>query len=104
MPPASDREQHDLGRRLARLVSGRMLGYIQLDDGFASAETKPPTQLVRTLGQAQVRTPPLWHHGGVHQARRTGLYLRDRPHQVGPEDILVVAGETRHAEAFAELR
>jgi trk system potassium uptake protein TrkA len=95
--------EHDMGRRVARLVSGRMLDYIQLDEGFALVETKPPTQLVgKTLGEAQVRTRYGITVVCIKPEGQAFTYATADT-KVGPQDILVVAGETRHAEAFAEL-
>jgi trk system potassium uptake protein TrkA len=95
--------EHHMGERVAHLVSGRMLDYIQLDEGFTLVETKPPTQLVgSTLGEAQVRTRFGITVVCIKPEGRAFTYATADT-KVGPEDILVVAGETRHAEAFAEL-
>ena len=93
--------EHGMGRRMAHLVSGRMLDYVQLDDGFELVETKPPTELVgRTLGEAQVRT-----RFGVTvvciKPEGQAFTYATADTKVGPEDMLVVAGETSHAKAFA---
>lgn len=45
------------GRRTAHLVNGRMLDYIEFDDGFAIVRMKPPTETVGfTLAQSQLRS------------------------------------------------
>ena len=36
------RPEHDMGRRVAHLVGGRMLEYVEFDPGFAMAKTNPP--------------------------------------------------------------
>ncbi len=44
------------GRRVAHLVNGRMLDYIEFDDGFALVRMKPPTEAIGfTLAQSQLR-------------------------------------------------
>lgn len=96
--------EHQMGERVAHLVSGRMLDYIQLDEGFALVETKPPAQLVgRTLGEAQVRT-----RFGITvvciKPEGQAFTYATADTKVGPEDILVVAGEAHHAKVFAERR
>ena len=36
------RPEHDMGKRVAHLVRGRMLDYIEFDDGYAIVKTRPP--------------------------------------------------------------
>ena len=40
------RPEHDMGKRVAHLVGGRMLEYIEFEDGFAMAKTNPPNRLL----------------------------------------------------------
>src|SRR5512135_478514 len=48
--------EREMGERVAHMVTGRMVDYIEFDDGFALVETRPPAELVgRTLGEAGVR-------------------------------------------------
>ena len=50
------RPEHDMGKRVAHLVTGRMIEYIEFDDGYAFAKTKPPRALIgRSLGGFGVR-------------------------------------------------
>ncbi len=92
-----------MGIRVAHSAVGRMIDYIQLDPGFALVETTPPRAIVgRTLAEAEVR-------------RRYGItvvcikpegepFTYATPDTVVKEgDVLVVAGETRRAEAFGEM-
>lgn len=49
--------EHDMGRRVAHLLSGRMTEFVQLDEGFALVELRPPGQIVgRSLTDSQLRT------------------------------------------------
>jgi trk/ktr system potassium uptake protein len=95
--------EHDMGRRVAHLVTGRMIEFLQLDEGFALVELKPPRQIVgRTLSDAQVRG----RHGitVVCIKPEGGSFTYATPETVpGPNDILVVAGETDRVEGFADL-
>jgi trk system potassium uptake protein len=95
--------EHDMGRRVAHLVTGQMLEFVQLDEGFALVELKPPKQIVgRSLGDAQVRS----RHGitVVCIKPKGGSFTYATPDTVpGPNDILVVAGETPRVAAFAGL-
>jgi trk system potassium uptake protein TrkA len=95
--------EHDMGRRVAHLVTGRMIEFVQLDEGFALVELRPPRQVVgRSLGDAQVRT----RYGitVVCIKPKGGSFTYATPDTVpGPNDILVVAGETDRVKGFAEL-
>jgi trk system potassium uptake protein TrkA len=95
--------EHDMGRRVAHLVTGRMIEFVQLDEGFALVELKPPKQIVgRALGDAQVRK----RYGitVVCIKPEGGSFTYATPDTVpGPNDILVVAGATDRVEGFAEL-
>jgi trk system potassium uptake protein TrkA len=95
--------EHDMGRRVAHLVTGRMIEFVQLDEGFALVELKPPKQIVGSaLGEAQVRK----RYGitVVCIKPEGGSFTYATQDTVpGPEDILVVAGQTARVEAFAEL-
>jgi trk system potassium uptake protein len=95
--------EHDMGRRVAHLVTGRMIEFVQLDEGFALVELRPPKQIVgRTLRDSQVRA----RHGitVVCIKPEGGRFTYATPETVpGPNDILVVAGETDRAKAFADL-
>jgi trk system potassium uptake protein TrkA len=95
--------EHDMGRRVAHLVTGQMIEFVQLDEGFALVELRPPKQIVgRTLADAQVRS----RYGitVVCIKPEGGSFTYATPDTVpGPNDILVVAAETARAEAFADL-
>ncbi len=95
--------EHDMGRRVAHLVTGRMIEFVQLDEGFALVELRPPEQLVgRTLAGAQVRS----RHGVTVVCIKPegGSFTYATPETVpGPSDVLVVAGETGRVERFADL-
>jgi trk system potassium uptake protein TrkA len=95
--------EHDMGRRVAHLVTGRMIEFVQLDEGFALVELKPPAQIAgRSLADAQVRS----RYGitVVCIKPKGGSFTYATPDTVpGPDDILVVAGETDRVEGFAKL-
>jgi trk system potassium uptake protein TrkA len=95
--------EHDMGRRVAHLVTGRMIEFVQLDEGFTLVELKPPKQIVgRSLGDAQVRS----RHGVTVVCIKPegGSFTYATQETVpGPDDVLVVAGETDRVEGFAQL-
>jgi len=95
--------EHDMGRRVAHLVTGRMIEFVQLDEGFALVELRPPRQIVgRSLADSQVRkrygitVVCIKPEGGSFTYATTETVP-------GPNDILVVAGATDRVEGFAEL-
>jgi trk system potassium uptake protein TrkA len=95
--------ERDMGVRVAHTVTGRTIDYIQLDPGFALVETTAPKGIVgKTLAAAEVRR----RYGitVVCVKPAGGSFTYATPDTVVREgDILVVAGETKHAEAFSEL-
>jgi trk system potassium uptake protein len=95
--------EHDMGKRVAHLVTGRMIEFVQLDEGFTLVELRPPRQIVgRSLAESQVRS----RYGitVVCVKPKGGSFTYATPDTVpGPNDILVVAGETDRTKRFAEL-
>ncbi len=95
--------EHEMGERVAHLVSGRALNYIEFEDGFALLETKPPAKYVgKRLGDAGIRSE---HGVTVVSIKRHG---EDFAHAtadsvMGADDLLIVAGKTELAERFAAL-
>ena len=95
--------ERDMGVRVGHSLAGSILDYFQLDPGFALVETAAPRELLgKTLADAEVRR----RYGitVVCVKPRGGSFTYATPDTVGREgDVLVVAGETRRAEAFGEL-
>jgi trk system potassium uptake protein TrkA len=49
--------EHDMGERIAHLLAGRLLDYVELDDDFAMIKTKPPRDIVGVaLREARARS------------------------------------------------
>jgi trk system potassium uptake protein TrkA len=94
--------ERDMGIRVGHSLAGSVIDYFQLDPGFALVETTAPRELVgKTLAQAEVRK----RYGitVVCIKPQDGAFTYATPDTVvGEGDILVVAGETRRAEAFGE--
>ncbi len=96
--------ERDMGDRVAHQVTGRMIDWIQLDEGFALVETTPPAEMVgRTLGESGVRA----RHGVtivcIKPAGEPFTYATAET-VVREGDLLLVAAEAKVAEAFANLR
>jgi trk system potassium uptake protein TrkA len=93
--------EHDMGERVAHLVTGRMLDYIEFEDDYAMVKTLAPAEAVgRPLSVSGLRTkygvtvvaikPP--GHDFTYATAETVI---DRG------DILIVAGRTEAVERFA---
>jgi trk system potassium uptake protein TrkA len=95
--------ERDMGIRVGHSLAGSMLDYFELDPGFALVETTAPSAIVgKTLAQAEVRK----RYGitVVCIKPEGGSFTYATPETVVDEgDILVVAGETKRAEAFGEM-
>lgn len=95
--------EHDMGQRVAHLVTGRVLDWFQLDENFAMVETETPAELVGvSLTDAAVRA----RYGvTVVCVKPTGAaFTYATPDTVlASGDVLVVAGPTTQADAFSRL-
>lgn len=95
--------ERDMGERVAHMVTGRMLDYLELDEAFALVETVAPQDLVgRTLGQTRVR-----HKHGVTVVcikPPGGSFTYATAETLVDEGaLLVVAGTCDRAERFAKM-
>lgn len=97
------RPEHDMGQRVAHLVGGRMLEYIEFDKGFAMAKTNPPARLHGLpLGQTGVRR----QHGiTVVAVKKPGhdFTYATAETVLHADDTIVVSGPTTQVENFSEL-
>ena len=96
--------EHDMGERVAHLVSGRMLDYVELEAGFALGKTKAPQMLLgKTLRETRVRQK---YGITVVSVKRVGASFtyatQDTVLHKG--DLIVVVGRTDDVERFAESR
>ncbi len=95
--------EHDMGQRVAHLVRGRMLDYIEFEDDFAMVKTNPPADIIGLLSNSAVRT----RHGiTVVAIKRPGEgFTYATPETVvEADDTIIVAGRTRATERFSELQ
>ncbi len=98
------RPEQDMGRRVAHLVRGRMLDYIEFEDDFALVKTRPPTGVVGArLGDSGVRS----RYGvTVVAVKRSGedftYATADTVLRGG--DVVIISGRTRDVERFSETR
>jgi len=97
------RPEHDMGKRVAHLVRGRMLDYIEFDDGYAIVKTRPPRSIhgIR-LGDTHIRST---YGVTIVGAKRAG---QDFTHAtadtvVEDGDLIIVSGPQHRVEKFSEL-
>ncbi len=96
--------EHDMGRRVAHLVKGRMLDFIQFEPDYAMVKTTPPAGLLGTpLSQSGVRR----RHGitvvGVKPAHGNWTHATGET-VLGAGDTVIVSGQPNAVEKFSDLR
>jgi trk system potassium uptake protein len=94
--------EHEMGRRVAHRVTGKVMDFIELDEAFALVETRIPTGLAGlTLREANLRA----EHGVTVVCVKPagGSFTYATPETVLDEGtLLLVAGDTDRVERFAE--
>ncbi|QBR94383.1 TrkA family potassium uptake protein [Nocardioides euryhalodurans] len=97
------RPEHDMGKRVAHLVRGRMLDYIEIDEDYAFVKTSPPSSLWgKPLGDTGIRTQLGVTVVGVKRAGAEFTYATaDTVLEQG--DLVVVSGTAQAVERFSEL-
>jgi trk system potassium uptake protein TrkA len=95
--------EHDMGERVAHLVMGRMLDYIEFEDDYAMVKTLAPHEVVgKTLGESELRSK--YGITVVSIKRRgEGFTYATAETEVRAGDLLIVAGKASDTERFAEL-
>lgn len=95
--------EHDMGHRVAHLVGGRIIDWFQLDEDFAMVETMVPEDLVGgTLGDLRIRQKYGVTVVCVKPPGKVFTYATvDTVLEKGA--VLVVAGPSERADAFAHL-
>ncbi|MFE9771229.1 potassium channel family protein [Streptomyces sp. NPDC005931] len=95
--------EHEMGERVAHLVTGRMLDFIEFDDDYALVKTVAPDIATGIpLGQSQVRSRYGITVVGIKRPGEGFTYATAET-VVQKGDVIVVTGKTRAVEAFAEL-
>ncbi len=93
----------EAGERVAHLVSGRMLDFIEFDDGYAIVKMYPP-KIIRgvSLGESAVRTK---HHVTVVGVKSPGkgFTYATADTVVSNHDLIIVSGTAADIERFATL-
>ena len=93
--------ERDAGERTAHLLTGRLIDYIEFDDGFAIVKMAPPKETHHfTLDQTGVRTKYGITVVGVKRPGSDFTYAIPTT-KVHPDDVLIVSGHVDQIEAFA---
>ena len=97
------RPEHDMGKRVAHLVRGRMLDYIEFDDGYAIVKTSPPQSIHgMPLGESRVRSTFGVTIVGVKRAGED--FTHATPETVVQDgDLIIVSGPEDQVERFSDL-
>jgi trk system potassium uptake protein len=94
--------EQDMGERVAHLVTGRMLDFIEFDDDYALAKAVAPASATgRPLGELRVRSKYGITVVGIKRAGEDFTYATAET-VVRPGDIVIVTGRTQAVETFAE--
>lgn len=91
----------EAGRRVAHLVGGRLMDYIEFDDGFAIVKMRPPKETQGfTLAESHIREKYGVTIVGVKSPHQDFTYAQPDT-RVSQHDILIVSGRTELVEKFA---
>lgn len=97
------RPEHDMGKRVAHLVRGRMLDYIEFDDGYAIVKTSPPASIFDLpLGESRVRSKYGVTIVGVKRAGEDFTHATPET-VVHKGDLIIVSGPEDGVERFSDL-
>ncbi|WP_126173117.1 potassium channel family protein [Altericroceibacterium xinjiangense] len=93
-----------MGERVAHLLNGRLLDFIQLADRFAIGKLQAPAPIVgATLQMTDVRQKYGITVIGIKRAEEDFVYAVPDT-WILPEDIMIIAGSVENIERFAALR
>lgn len=91
----------DMGERVANLITGRMIDFIEFDDGFALAKIHAPLPTHdRKLEESAIRTKYGVTVVGLKRANQDFQHATPST-LVMPGDLLIVSGPTEQIQRFA---
>ena len=97
--------EHDMGERVAHLVSGRLLDWVELDDDWVFAKTKPPRELVGVpLGQSGLRRKHRVTVVSVKPEHKTAFTHAGTDTVLTYGAEIVIAGRPTDVEHFVDLQ
>lgn len=93
----------EAGQRVAHLVSGQVLDYLQVDDDFAIAKVRPPQVFVGTpLGDTQLRSK---YHVTVVAVKSTGeeFTYAAADTVLSYDDVVLISGRVKDIDRVVNL-
>lgn len=91
----------DAGQRVAHMVSGKMLDYIEMDEGFTIVKMRPPRETHGfTVGESDIRKKYGITVIGVKAPGEPFEYATEAT-RINADDLLIVSGDTTLLERFA---
>ena len=97
--------EQDMGERIAHLVAGRLLDWVELDPQWVFAKTKPPKELVGVpLGESGLRKK---HHVTVVSVKpenKTSYTHADYDTVLTYGSLIVIAGKPADVERFVDVQ
>ena len=91
----------DAGQRVAHMVSGKMLDYIEMDEGFTIVKMRPPRETHGfTVGESDIRKKYGITVIGLKAPGEPFEYATEAT-RINADDLLIVSGDTTLLERFA---
>ncbi|MGO2586010.1 MAG: potassium channel family protein, partial [Brachybacterium tyrofermentans] len=91
----------DAGKRVAHLVNGRLMDFIEFDDGFAIVKMRPPREVQgKTLAESDIRAKFGVTVVGVKSPGKDFTYAVPET-MVAAHDLVIVSGHTHLIEKFS---
>jgi trk system potassium uptake protein TrkA len=92
-----------MGERVAHMVTGKMIDFIEFDDGFAIVKTRAPLEAAgKTLEQSALRRKYGVTIVGIKRPKTDFTYARPET-VVEAGDLIIVSGPTMLVQKFAAL-
>lgn len=90
-----------MGERVAHMVTGKIIDFIEFEDNFAIVKTAAPDEAIgRSLGESALRSKYGVTIVGVKRKGEDFTYATAET-RIEEGDLLIVAGKTRSCEHFA---
>ena len=97
--------EQDMGERIAHLVAGRLLDWVELDPQWVFAKTKPPRELVGVpLGDSGLRKKHRVTVVSVKPENQANYTHADYDTVLTYGSLIVIAGKPADVERFVDLQ
>ncbi|RFU20330.1 potassium channel family protein [Geodermatophilus marinus] len=97
--------EQDMGERIAHLVAGRLLDWVELDPQWVLAKTKPPREIVGVpLGETGLRTKHRITVVSVKAENQATYTHADYDTVLTYGSVILIAGRPHDVERFVELQ